>query len=78
MSIVTELENTTKESKLIIIYPTHTIVEQDDDSNLVKQENLSAVRVFSTSAINNGNQSLASSNIQLRDNDTILTTIKAQ
>ncbi len=78
MSTISQLADTTQQSKIIIFYPTHISIPQDDDTNVVQEQTLVATRVFSSTTVSDSSEFLASSIIQIRDNDTIFQTIKEQ
>ena len=78
MSTISQLADTTQQSKIIIFYPTHISIPQDDDTNVVQEQTLVATEVFSSTTVSDSSEFLASSIIQIRDNDTIFQTIKEQ
>ncbi len=78
MSTISQLADTTQQSKIIIFYPTHISIPQDDDTNVVQEQTLVVTRVFSSTTVSDSSEFLASSIIQIRDNDTIFQTIKEQ
>lgn len=78
MSTISQLSDTTQQSKIIIFYPTHISIPQDDDTNVVQEQTLVATRVFSSTTVSDSSEFLASSIIKIRDNDTIFQTIKEQ
>tara|TARA_B100001778_G_scaffold332975_1_gene340472 strand:- start:1364 stop:1600 length:237 start_codon:yes stop_codon:yes gene_type:complete len=78
MSIISQLSDTTQQSKIIIFYPTHIFIPEDNDINVVQEQTLVATRTLSSTTVSDSSEFLASSTIQIRDNDTIFQTIKAQ